>query len=250
MAEISSDIKQAYEDQYNDSIVTWRSINGRFKAENIVEILDKNGLKPLRICEVGCGEGSILKWLSDLNVGKELFGLDISESAIEIAKGKQIANLKEIGLFDGYEIPYPDGAFDLVVCSHVIEHVEHPRLLLRELKRISTYQYMEVPIDFSLTVDKKLEHYLGYGHINIYTPNLFRFLVRSEKFDLIDDTHIFLRDETLKMIYKDNRTGFYLKKYKNKLFNAFKLFRDLKPDAYGILTKSGSGDLAIFSKSK
>ncbi|HMX41002.1 MAG TPA: class I SAM-dependent methyltransferase, partial [Saprospiraceae bacterium] len=197
MQSLSKEVKQAYENQYDASIVAWREVNGRHKAENIVRVLSKHRISPLRVCEVGCGEGSILKALGQTGVGEELYGLDISTSAIDIAKGKDIARLVEIKPFDGYHIPYPDASFDLVVCSHVIEHVEHPRLLLREIKRISKMQYFEVPIDFSLQVDRKLEHYLGYGHINVYTPSLFRFLLKSEKFEIVDEVHVFISDDIL-----------------------------------------------------
>ena len=246
MQGLSTSVKQAYENQYDASIVAWREANGRHKAENIARILKKNGLAPQRICEVGCGEGSILNWLGKTGVGKELYGLDISDSAIEIAQGKNIPNLVEIKPFNGYEIPYADGSFDLAVCSHVIEHVEHPRLLLREIKRVSKMQYFEVPIDFSLTVDRKLEHYLGYGHINIYTPALFRFLLRSEKFEVLDDTHVFISDDILRLMFKKNTAGFWKKKLKNAMVNSVGVLRDLKPDAYGVLAQGGAGRLEIF----
>lgn len=246
MQGLSTEVKQAYENQYDASIVAWREANGRHKAENIAEILRKNDLNPLRICEVGCGEGSILNWLGKMNVGSELYGLDISDSAIKIARAKNIPNLMEIKPFNGYEIPYADETFDLAVCSHVIEHVEHPRLLMREIKRVSKMQYFEVPIDFSLTVDQKLEHYLGYGHINIYTPALFRFLLRSEKFEVLDDKHVFISDDILKLMFKGNMAGFLKKKLKNAVVKSVSVLRDLKPDAYGVLARGGEGRLEIF----
>lgn len=246
MQGLSTEVKQAYENQYDASIVAWREANGQHKAENIERILKKNGLSPARICEVGCGEGSILNWLGKKNVGKELYGLDISDSAIEIARSKNIPNLVEIQSFSGYEIPYADGSFDLAICSHVIEHVEHPRLLLREIKRVSKMQYFEVPIDFSLTVDQKMEHYLGYGHINIYTPALFRFLLQSEKLEVLDDTHVFISDDILKLMFKEKAAGLWKKRLKNAVVKSVGVLRDLKPDAYGVLTKGGVGKLEIF----
>ncbi|MEO6758957.1 MAG: class I SAM-dependent methyltransferase [Saprospiraceae bacterium] len=246
MQGLSSEVKQAYEDQYDASIIAWREVNGRHKAENIAGILQKNGLTPDSICEVGCGEGSILNWLGKTGVGKQLYGLDISDSAIEIARSKNIPNVVEIKPFSGYEIPYADGFFDLAVCSHVIEHVEHPRLLLREIKRVSKRQYFEVPIDFSLTVDRKLDHYLAYGHINIFTPALFRFLLRSEKFEVLDDKHIFINDDILKLMFKQHATGFWKKKIKNTVVRSIGILRDLKPDAYGVLTTGIAGRLEIF----
>ncbi len=107
-------------------------------------------------------------------------------------------------------------------------------------------QYFEVPIDFSLTVDRKLEHYLAYGHINIYTPALFRFLLRSEKFEVLDDTHVFISDDILKLMFKGKTAGLWTKRLKNAVVKSLGVLRDLKPDAYGVLTKGGDGKLEIF----
>ena len=38
--------------------------------------------------------------------------------------------------FDIQEIPLPDGSIDLIVCSHVLEHVPDDRRATRELVRI------------------------------------------------------------------------------------------------------------------
>lgn len=32
-----------------------------------------------------------------------------------------------------------------------------------------------------------LDHFLGYGHINIYTPQLLKFLLGTEGFEIVDD---------------------------------------------------------------
>ena len=37
---------------------------------------------------------------------------------------------------DQEPLPYPDGAFDVVTCSEVVEHVENPRRLMREAWRV------------------------------------------------------------------------------------------------------------------
>ncbi len=37
---------------------------------------------------------------------------------------------------DLLDLPYPDSSFDVVLCSHVLEHVEDDRLALREIHRV------------------------------------------------------------------------------------------------------------------
>jgi ubiquinone/menaquinone biosynthesis C-methylase UbiE len=181
----SDNVKESYSAQYDQSLVEWRNTGAKFKAMNIVELA--KGIPFRNMLEVGAGEGSILNWLSQWDFCSDISCVEISESGIELIKSKQIKDLSDILLFDGYKIPYPDDHFDLVICSHVLEHVEHERLLLREIKRVSKYQIFEVPVDFSFYVDRKLNHFLSYGHINIYTPSLFRFLLKSENFNIEKD---------------------------------------------------------------
>lgn len=46
---------------------------------------------------------------------------------------------------DGYRLPFKDKAFDYVICSHILEHMEDPAALLREVTRVARAGYIEVP---------------------------------------------------------------------------------------------------------
>jgi len=46
---------------------------------------------------------------------------------------------------DGQYLPFSDNAFDYVICSHVLEHVEDPHLLIAELMRVAKRGYIETP---------------------------------------------------------------------------------------------------------
>ena len=46
---------------------------------------------------------------------------------------------------DGQFLPFADGAFDYVICSHVLEHVEDPTQLIAELERVAYRGYIETP---------------------------------------------------------------------------------------------------------
>jgi hypothetical protein len=127
-----------------------------------------------------------------------------------------------------------------------MEHVEHERILLREIKRVSKNQIFEVPIDFSFYVDEKLKHFLSYGHINIYTPGLFRFLLMSENFKVIKDKCYLYEDEMIKPFYINNKRGFYLTKFKYFILNTFPYLLGIKPNAYAVLTSKSDQKLTIF----
>lgn len=242
--QLSENIKESYSTQYSNDTVAWRNTGAKYKAKNIVELAKHITFK--NVLEVGAGEGSILSWLSQWDFCQDLNCVEISESGIALIRSKQIKNLKDVLLFDGYKIPYPDNHFDLVICSHVLEHVEHERILLREIKRVSKYQIFEVPIDFSFYVDKKVKHFLSYGHINIYTPALMRFLLMSENFQIKKDICHLYHDDVIKPLFKNNPTGFYLAKIKHFILRAFPYLLGIKPNAYTVLTEKTEKDLSIF----
>ena len=50
---------------------------------------------------------------------------------------------------DGQYLPFADSAFDYVICSHVLEHVEKPALLLAELMRVAKRGYIETPSEIA-----------------------------------------------------------------------------------------------------
>lgn len=240
---VSENLLQSYAGQYDESAVGWRMMAAKHKAKNIVKLAGTFNFET--VLEVGCGEGSILHWLSEWNFCSNLYGIDISASGLEIARGKCIKNVKEILQYDGYHIPYNDNHFDLIVCSHVIEHVEHQRALLREIKRVSKYQVFEVPIDFSFYVDKKIDHFLSYGHINIYTPSLFRFLLKSEKFEVIQDINSLYDDEIMRYSYSNNANGYRKQKLKNFILKSFPYLLGIKPNSYAVLTKKQNEEISI-----
>ena len=46
---------------------------------------------------------------------------------------------------DAARMPFADGAFDYVICSHVLEHVPDPTAVIHELTRVARAGYIEVP---------------------------------------------------------------------------------------------------------
>ncbi len=185
---VSAQLQSGYDEQYSDTMTEWRELGGKYKARHILELTERANLRSTRkVLDCGAGEGSVLQHLGDDGRFAELYAVEISDSGLERIRSRDIAGLKEVRKFDGYQLPYDDGAFDLAYSTHVIEHVEHPRMLLRELKRVSKHQVFEVPLDYRPNIDDGVRGQLEIGHINIYTPALFRFFVCSEGFEILDE---------------------------------------------------------------
>jgi len=182
---ISGNVKTAYDQFYNGHDEVWRMMSAKYKAQHIMEVC--KGLSFDTVLEVGAGDGSILKILSDNNFAPRYEAVEISDSGVQYIQSRGIKSLQAVQLFDGYKLPYADNSIDLIILSHVLEHVEHERILLREIKRVAKYCVIEVPRDYKAGVDTRIKHFLAYGHINVYTPTSLRYLLATEGFEAQKD---------------------------------------------------------------
>jgi ubiquinone/menaquinone biosynthesis C-methylase UbiE len=255
MATVTNNIADAYNDFYTGQEVEWRMLGAKSKAKNIIEVC--KSIKPKKILEVGAGDGSILHYLNEWNFGDELYALEIAESGVGIIENRKLTRLKEVKSFDGYSIPYANNSFDLVILAHVLEHVEHERVLLRELKRIAKYLVIEVPLDYRFGVDKRMKHFLDYGHINMYTPTLVRYLLQSEGFSIKADKTSLTPIDTIKFcdfeVLKKQKTltrvlkielEYRIKNILGKLLGQNRT--EQFGNAYTVLTETSSQNLQIF----
>ena len=166
----------------------WRMLGAKGKAEHVIKLCAQNNITPERVLEVGAGDGAILRCLAENRFCDHLHALEISQSGVDVILKQGIPGLISCRTFDGYNLPFEDKYFDVVVLSHVLEHVEYERALLREISRVSKYQVIEIPMDCNALKDE-VYHLLGpsYGHINAHTPDSLRFLLATENFSVIDE---------------------------------------------------------------
>ena len=154
---VSQHLLANYQDYYEDGNnpegdAQWRKIGAIPKVDNIVALCSQYPHKS--IIEIGAGEGSVLQELSARAFADELYAIDISESGIKKIQARQIKSLKECNTYDGYTIPYPDDRFDIAILTHVVEHLENPRLLIYEASRVAKRLFVEVPLEDHLRLPK------------------------------------------------------------------------------------------------
>ncbi len=83
------------------------------------------------ILDAGAGQGTLSARLERL--GYEVTSTDISESAVEILRGRLAGPVAKASVTD---LPFGDESFDGVVLGEVLEHVEDDRGALEEVARV------------------------------------------------------------------------------------------------------------------
>ncbi len=98
---------------------------------NLIDELIPRASVSLRAIDVGCGEGSLLTALQ--RAGWEVTGVERDPRAAEVAR-RQSGGSVYVG--DFRQIDLPRSAYNLVVMSHVFEHLGDPISSLRRLKEL------------------------------------------------------------------------------------------------------------------
>jgi SAM-dependent methyltransferase len=147
---VGRDLSGFYDSAYargGERHAAWRELGARGKADHVVSLARQASLPAGSVAEIGCGDGALLAELASRGFGRSLTGFDISAAAVDLARGRAIPRVASLEVFDGERLPVAEGAFDLGVLSHVLEHVAEPRALLREAARACRALIVEVPLE-------------------------------------------------------------------------------------------------------
>jgi ubiquinone/menaquinone biosynthesis C-methylase UbiE len=110
-------------------------------------------LKPISgpALDIGCHSGTFTKKVLSKIKTQKIYGIDISPLAISLAK-KRIPYGK-FKVADAIKLPFKDNYFEAIICLEVLEHIDNPMLVLKEMKRVlkkNGIAILLVPTDNSL----------------------------------------------------------------------------------------------------
>ena len=114
----------------------------RTSIAHVNSILDKN--LNWKILDIGCGYRA-------------------NKKASVIADIQDFSNFykdKKFVKIEGKKLPFEDKEFDFIIASHVIEHIDNFEFFIKELERISSKGYIELPsrLGDNLVFENKNDH--------------------------------------------------------------------------------------------
>jgi len=142
-------------EQFTKQAVPFSTAPGVRDEEALRLLVDFSGAGPEdTVLDVACGPGLVVCALAA--VVRHATGIDVTPAMIERARAlaaeKGLANVAwQVG--DVLPLPYPDGAFSLVVSRFAFHHFPDPRAVLAEMKRVCAPGGRVVVVDVAASDD-------------------------------------------------------------------------------------------------
>ncbi len=122
------------------------------------------------VLDAGCATGEYIEILGQL--GYDCTGVDVNSEYVNIAKQKGL----DVQVMDAKYLKFPDKSFDTVLLFEVLEHVDNPEDVLKEVRRVARKNVLiSVPNCTQLhrlrTVGLTYNHMLDTDHVNFFTKS-------------------------------------------------------------------------------
>ncbi len=101
------------------------------KIEAVSNLLPRN---PETILDVGCNSGWFPHEISKARREAKITGVDLYGEAVEY--GQKLYPGLSLKVADAHSLPFKDRAFDVVICTEVIEHLRDINQAIAEIKRV------------------------------------------------------------------------------------------------------------------
>ncbi len=173
--------------QYEVAIPRWKEMLRKIRFRPHSFPLDTVPKESKRLLDVGCGTGA--KLYEFVNRGFEVWGIDVSSSAVRlcqefIPEGQFIhGELQDADL--------PDAYFDYIRIDNVLEHVPNPKEVIRECCRLLRYDgklFVYVPNGRSFSLRFMKGHSISSWipfHLQLFTHKSLRLLLNESGFEKI-----------------------------------------------------------------
>ena len=155
----------------------------RTSIEHINSILDKN--PNWNILDIGCG----------YRAHKKATVIADIQNFSDFYKKRKFILIKDKNL------PFKDNEFDFVIASHVVEHVKDFEFFIKELQRISSKGYIELPSRLSdnLVFENKNDHIWWFHYNDIENQ-----LIASKRNQIIEPFITVSMAKSLEKIFRES----------------------------------------------
>jgi hypothetical protein len=167
----------------------WHVDDSPWKARHIATMLERHGIVPTTVCEIGCGAGEILRALSThLEPTARFFGYEISPDAYKICSAKSNARFN---FRLGNLLEDEAARFDVVMAIDVFEHVEDYFSFLRRLRSRARFKVFHIPLELSvqnvLRASPLMHARRSVGHLHHFNRETALAALEDTGYEIVDE---------------------------------------------------------------
>lgn len=118
-------------DNYDDY---WKNRGFHAPASRRARIISPHINNNSSILDVGCGDGALMKYLSENNNPREVTGVDISSKAIKYVQKQGMQGVRYDVLSKDFKKYMKGKQFDYMIITEVLEHIQDSERVLEVLK--------------------------------------------------------------------------------------------------------------------
>lgn len=167
----------------------WHDLDTRWKADTVQRVLERHGIRPHSICDIGCGTGAVLEAIAERSPCLRLVGYEPSSEALSLAPEEP---RRRSTLVHGPSTIDND-TFDVLLCLDVFEHVENPFEFLRAIRSKAPLALFNIPLDLTVlnacrpSVLIKLRERIG--HLHYFTAETALSLLSETGYSVVSATY-------------------------------------------------------------
>lgn len=181
-------------EQYYETFYPTQQLGSDLERVDRLRCLFAEMPKKKKVLSLGCGPGVDIAFLAEEN---EVHGVDLSLPALEHARGLSIiphrADIEK-------PLDFPDGSFDIIIATDILEHLFDPKSVLREMRRllrpggtliasVPNHFYWKMRLQILKGGDLVLPFHgdakqWDYFHIRFFTPEGYEKLLESAGFSI------------------------------------------------------------------
>lgn len=159
-----------------------------FRTAKAISLLENHlAIDQVRTClDVGSSRGSFIQQLFTRSPHCQIMAVEPDETVVEPYRHQDRI---QVLVHRIEEVRLPEAEFDLIYCSHTLEHVRSPFRVLQQMRNALSPQgilFLEVPNLQFIDRDDVLEEWFIDKHLYHFSGEVLRHLLQQTGFDLVE----------------------------------------------------------------
>jgi len=184
---------------YHEGRINKKSFKYRLnrRGAEVAKAINKYYPQPQSLLDLGAADGLMLSKIKEIIPNCKCYGIELSKELIE-------ANINpEINILQGNveKIDFPDNQFNIVSACALIEHINNPKTMISEVKRVLKNNGLFIittPVPFFDKIAQFIKAVPGEYHIELYNFKKINALLEKQDFNILENRKFMIAPSGIK----------------------------------------------------